>query len=347
MDTIRHHNGDEVAQQGRQQTVLAQPYLLLNHRALLYHDLFLDYGYSDLTVFFDDTAFRGFLCTLCLSPARLDRHPLHAELLTPFGHREPLALGPYPFTDVDAPRLTLAGTCHEFLFASLPPYLVVVGGALATPPAGTFTSGTSGGFSPWRSRVSVPCVARCNICALAICTCVPYALAGSQAYPLVPCALGVVCTVTFPVGGGLPSLHPVVVEDLPLELRGYLPIFAEGRAVLYRLLVCRHLHEPPPVVHPHDIHRDQAGLGAQETHLHADVLWVVVLVHEEVVDLADLLVVHVVDGVLRVQIFKWGGVVPAFLINQIRTSLSRNLRFRCSILPCTLICGSLPGWLAL
>src|SRR5215218_5569283 len=61
--------------------VLAQPYLLLNHRALLYHDLFLDYGYPDLAVFFDDTAFRGFLCTLCLSPARLDRHPLHSSRL--------------------------------------------------------------------------------------------------------------------------------------------------------------------------------------------------------------------------------------------------------------------------
>src|SRR5215207_1315586 len=93
---------------------------------------------------------------------------------------------------------------------------------------------------------------------------VAHALVGPQNDPLVfgnPLlsgggALGVVCAVGFPARGGLPGLYPVVVEDLALELRGYLPIIAEGRAVLDRLFVRRHLDELPPVVHTHDAHRD-------------------------------------------------------------------------------------------
>src|SRR5215211_3787794 len=49
------------------------------------------------------------------------------------------------------------------------------------------------------------------------------------------------------------------------------------------------------VVHPHDVHRDQRGWAAEEAGLDAYVLGYVVLIHEEVVDLADLLVVLVVD----------------------------------------------------
>src|SRR5829696_5122190 len=169
---------------------LTQADLLLDHRAFLYHDLFLDNGYPDLAIFFDDPALRGFLATLRCSPVLLDRHPPHANLLALFGHREPFAVCPYPLADVDAARLTLAGTGYQLLLTPLHPYLVFVGSALSITPDGAFASGTSDGFSSWGSRASALCVARCSTCALA----------GLQIYPLVSGGLGVVCTVvTFPV----------------------------------------------------------------------------------------------------------------------------------------------------
>ncbi len=97
--------------------------------------------------------------------------------------------------------------------------------------------------------------------------------------------------------GGAGLLEAVVGVDLVLELGGDLPIIVEGRAVLGRLLVrCDHYGLARVVDRGH-LERDQGGAGPEEAHLYAYVLGLVVLVDEQVVDLADLLVGVVVDGV--------------------------------------------------
>src|SRR5918995_6203747 len=98
------------------------------------------------------------------------------------------------------------------------------------------------------------------------------------------------------------TLEAVVGVDLVLEFGGDLPIVIEGRAVLERLLVCCDLDELPLVVDPHHLERDQGGTGSEEAHLNAYVLGLVVLVEEQVVYVADLLVVLVVDCVACVAI---------------------------------------------
>src|SRR5215218_647897 len=62
---------------------LTQADLLLDHRAFLYHDLFLDNWYPDLVVaLIHNPGLHRFR-----PPTLLDRHPLYAGLLTLFGHR--------------------------------------------------------------------------------------------------------------------------------------------------------------------------------------------------------------------------------------------------------------------
>src|SRR5215213_4508829 len=277
---------------------LTQADLLLDHRAFLDHDLFLDNWYPDLVALIYDPGLHRFR-----PPTLLDRHPPHANLLALLGHREPFAAGPYPLADVDSSGLALTSASYELFLVPLHPDFVLVSSAVTTE--------LSGALMPWGDRAFAPLyIARRDV----------YARTGLQIDPVTASSVRVVRAVGLPLDRSLPGLHPVVVEDLPLELRGYLPVVAEGRAVLYRLFVRCYLDEPSFVVHADDVYRDQGRARAQEAHLHADVLWVVVLVHEEVVDLADLLVVHVVNGVLRVQIFNWSRAVPAFLISQNRTS---------------------------
>src|SRR3712207_5165408 len=141
---------------------LTQADLLLDHRAFLDHNLFLDNGYPDLVALIHDPGLHRFR-----SPTLLDRHPPHANLLALLGHREPFTVGPYSLANLDAARLTLAGTGYQLLLTPLHPYLVFVCGTLSITLDGAFVSGTSGGFSPWESRASALCVARCSNCALA------------------------------------------------------------------------------------------------------------------------------------------------------------------------------------
>src|SRR4028118_1862823 len=72
---------------------------------------------------------------------------------------------------------------------------------------------------------------------------------------------------------------------------------------------------PPPHVRVDrgDLPRSEGASGAQEAHLDADVLGGVVLVDEQVVYLADLLAVAVVDGVVRVLVFDRREPVAALL----------------------------------
>ena len=83
--------------------------------------------------------------------------------------------------------------------------------------------------------------------------------------------------------------------DPILEPGGYLRVVAEAGGILDGLLVGGYLHELAQIVHPHDVHGDQRGRAAEEPGLDAYVLGHVVLVNEEVVYLADLLVVLIID----------------------------------------------------
>src|SRR5918995_400704 len=115
--------------------------------------------------------------------------------------------------------------------------------------------------------------------------------------------LGRVGCVGAAVLDGGRTLKAVVGVHLVLKLGGDLPVVIEGGAVLERLLVCCDLYELPRVVDPHHLERDQGGAGPQEAHLNSQVLGLVVLIHEKDVDLADLLVVLVVDCVACVAIY--------------------------------------------
>src|SRR4028118_1673057 len=60
---------------------------------------------------------------------------------------------------------------------------------------------------------------------------------------------------------------------------------------------CPYLYKLAPLVYPAQLPRDESGFKPQKAHLHPKVLRSVVLIDEEIVDFADLLVVLVVDGV--------------------------------------------------
>src|SRR5918994_2747104 len=108
--------------------------------------------------------------------------------------------------------------------------------------------------------------------------------------------LGRVGCVGAAVLDGGRTLKAVVGVHLVLKLGGDLPIVIEGGAVLGGLLVGGEDYRLPLLVDGSHLERDQGGVGAQEAHLNAYVLGPVVLVYEQVVYLADLLVVRVVDG---------------------------------------------------
>src|SRR5919112_1672373 len=97
---------------------------------------------------------------------------------------------------------------------------------------------------------------------------------------------------------GLCGLYLIVAAYPPLELCGYLPVVSEGWAPLNSLLIRRNLQELSLVIHAHKFYRDEGRGGAQEAHLDTYVLWLVVLVYEQIVYLADLLVVLVVNLVV-------------------------------------------------
>ena len=92
-----------------------------------------------------------------------------------------------------------------------------------------------------------------------------------------------------------------MATDPLLVLGRYLLIVAVAGAVLDRLLVGRDLNAPLALVHPSCLPGNKArSLESEETHLHAQVFRLIVLVQEQFVYLADLLSVAVVDLVPRV-----------------------------------------------
>src|SRR5919112_4828098 len=123
------------------------------------------------------------------------------------------------------------------------------------------------------------------------------------------------------------TLKAVVGVDLVLELWGDLTVVVEGGTVLERLLVCCDLYDLPRVVDPCHLERDQGGTRSQEAHLHAYVLGMVVLIQEQVVYVADLLVALVVDRVTC-------QAMSYFLREPVSACLAfqgRYLHMRCSV----------------
>src|SRR5215211_658935 len=121
---------------------------------------------------------------------------------------------------------------------------------------------------------------------------------GQGALPVCHIHIGifaVVGAVPTPIRPRCFARRPEVRVDPLLELGGYLRVVAEAGGPFDGVFIRGDLHELANVVHPNDVHGDQRGWAAEEAGLDADVLGHVVLVNEEVVDLADLLVVPVVD----------------------------------------------------
>src|SRR3712207_4869106 len=108
--------------------------------------------------------------------------------------------------------------------------------------------------------------------------------------------LTVIITVSTAFLGALHSLQPVVGVDLVLKLGGDLPVVVEGGAVFGLGLLHRDDYASALVVGAgHHAPGDEGGARAEEAHLDAYVLRVILLVHEVVVHLADLLAIWVVD----------------------------------------------------
>src|SRR5215212_5482749 len=99
-----------------------------------------------------------------------------------------------------------------------------------------------------------------------------------------------------------------------------------GGAVLERLFVCCDLDGLPRVVDPHHLERDQGGTGPQEAHLNAYVLRAVVLIYEQVVYVAHLLIMLIVDCVVCVPIFYFRKLVSVCFAFQ-----GKNLLIGCFV----------------
>jgi hypothetical protein len=64
------------------------------------------------------------------------------------------------------------------------------------------------------------------------------------------------------------------------------------------MLPVRQAQQASPVIDPDDLDRHEGGVRSEETHLYSDVSHRIALVEEDIVYLADPLVVGVVDAVL-------------------------------------------------
>src|SRR5918995_1108087 len=103
--------------------------------------------------------------------------------------------------------------------------------------------------------------------------------------------------------GVLCPLQAVVGVNLVFELGSYLPVVVEGGAFLHVLVVGRDNQAAIGLAYLDHLPWYEGGAGAEEAHLHPDVLGLVILVHEEVVDLADHVAVWVVDRVAGESVF--------------------------------------------
>ena len=107
--------------------------------------------------------------------------------------------------------------------------------------------------------------------------------------------------------------EPVVGTHLVLVLGGYLVVVVKVRPVLHRALGLVDRQALALLVGRDEVHGDEGAAGAEEAHFDADVLGLVVLVDEQVVYLADLVAVAVVDGVPLVLVFDRREPIAALL----------------------------------
>src|SRR5215217_993494 len=259
--------------------VLAEADLFLGHGALVDHDLFLGDGHGHLV-----------LAYLGLGGLAFDGHPLDGDLLVLGRDLYLLTVGPYALADLHGAGRTLAGTGPKLLLRALHPELVLIGQVVATALVYSLVV---------RSMLA-------ELACLGVTHAHPRANRTSgggigRASAAVPVSL---LALVIPVGAGaLDDPQAIVEADLVLVLGGDLTVVVEGRAVLDGALGLGDLDEALLVVYGDDVRRDQGGAGAEEAHLHAEVLRLVVLVQKQVIYLADLRSALVHHGVASVLVF--------------------------------------------
>src|SRR5215210_2435588 len=226
--------------------LLADPQLLLDHGALFGHDLFLDHRHRDLVV-------------ADLGPGALlvHRHPLDGDLLVSGGHPHLLAVGAHPLADVHGPSLALTSPSSKLFLTSLYPQLVLVL-EVVTRLVDTLL------LAPVATELTSLGVA--------------HPQAGTHLAGALVGLIAIVLAVGAPCAVRLRPLQPVVGVDPLLVIGGYVLVVIEGGAVLGRGLVHRYLDAAIVLVGPGYLPGDEGGTHAQEAHLHADVLRLVVLV---------------------------------------------------------------------
>src|SRR5215218_6012495 len=241
--------------------VLAEADLFLGHGALVDHDLFLGDGHGHLV-----------LADLGFGRLAFNGHPLDRYFLVLGRNLDLLAVSPHALADLHGTGLTLAGTGPELLLRALHPELVLVL-EVASRLAEAFLVAVV--LAELASLGVAHAHARAN-------------RAGGGGIGRASAAVSVRLLVV-PVGAGaLDGPKAVVGAHLVLVLGGDLPIVVEGRSVLNGALGLGDLDEALLVVYGGDVRRDQGGAGAEEGHLHAEVLRMVALVEKQVVYLTDL-----------------------------------------------------------
>src|SRR5215217_790397 len=256
--------------------VLAEADLFLGHGALVDHDLFLGDGHGHLV-----------LADLGFGRLAFNGHPLDRYFLVLGRNLDLLAVSPHALADLHGTGLTLAGTGPELLLRALHPELVLVL-EVASRLAEAFLVAVV--LAELASLGVAHAHARAN-------------RAGGGGIGRASAAVSVRLLVV-PVGAGaLDGPKAVVGAHLVLVLGGDLTIVVESRSVLNGALGLGDLDEALLVVYGGDVRRDQGGAGAEEAHLHAEVLRLVALVEKQVVYLTDLRPALVHHGVTSVLVF--------------------------------------------
>src|SRR5215212_1697888 len=235
--------------------VLAEADLFLGHGALVDHDLFLGDGHGHLVL-----AYLGF------GRLAFDGHPLDGDLLVLGRDLYLLTVGPYALADLHGAGLTLAGTGPELLLRALHPELVLV--------------------LEIASRLAEAFLVEVVLAELA-CLGVSHAHARANrasggGIGRASAAVSVRLLVVSVGAGALDGSQAIVGADLVLVLGGDLTIVVEGWPVLNGALGLGDLDEALLAVYGGDVRRDQGGAGAEEAHLHTEVLRLVALVEKQV-----------------------------------------------------------------
>src|SRR5215213_7356431 len=219
-----------------------------------------------------------------------DGHPLDRYFLVLGRDLYLLAVGTDALANLHGAGLALAGTGPELLLRALHPELVLVL-EVASRLAETFLVAVV--------LTELTCLGVAHAHARANC-------AGGGGIGRASAAVSVhlLIALVIPVGAGaLDGPEAIVGAHLVLVLGGDLPVVVEGWAVFDRVLGLGDLDGALLVVYGGDVRWDEGGAGAEEAHLHAEVLRLIVHVEEQVVYLTDLRPALVHHGVTSVLVF--------------------------------------------